>query len=258
MNMLDKLPPEQQHYVLAHVNSADGHVDGAHGRVDGARGQVCKQCFGLKADPIGIKKGCTCCSCDGCDACSNKGVKIYLPPEKCGVDRIGRTSTVKIITKCENCNRLARQRGNERRSSDLRRLKDMEAKIAVAGENVDIAQQRPAATLGDTTQLAVQLAEQLCSIAPASSLPAASVQPQCDGSMTEVPVDSSSSYPPALLPISSPLGVAGAAGAPTAAATDQVLPWAHPVSLHPVNALAFESAGQADSAARATTAAASA
>ena len=189
MNMLNNLPPEQQHYVLAHVNSADGHVDGAHGRVDDARGQVCKQCSGLKAGPIGINKGCTCCSCDGCDACSNKGVKIHLKPEKCGVDRIGRTTPSKIITKCENCNRLARQSDTARRSSDLRRLKDMEAKaIAVAVENVDIAQQRPAATLGDTTQLAVQLAEQLCSIAPASSLPAASVQPPGSGDAALIPI----------------------------------------------------------------------
>ena len=84
---------------------------------------------------------------------------------------------------------------NQQRSNNLQRLTDMESKsAAVAVEvcaeadsaNIDSAQQRPAATLGDTTQLAVQLAAQLVATARASSLPATSVQPQCDGSITEV------------------------------------------------------------------------
>ena len=209
MNMLDALPmlpPEQQQFVLANVDSADAevnvdgadaevNVDGADAEVIQSHGQVCKLCGGLKAGPSGSKEGCTCCSCKGCSACSKKGMKSYLP-KGCGENRIGRQSAKKIITKCKHCNKLVQKKSyNQQRSNNLQRLTDMESKSAAVAvkvcaeadsANIDSAQQRPAATLGDTTQLAVQLAAQLISTARASSLPATSVQPQCDGSITEV------------------------------------------------------------------------
>jgi hypothetical protein len=188
MNMLDALPPDQQQFVLAIIDTPDGHVDGA-------RGHVCKQCKGLKAGPSGSKEGCTCCSCAGCAACTKKGMKTYLKPHRCGEDRIGRQTEKHIIIKCKECNKRVREKRQQ--SNDLKHL--------------------------------TQFAAQLFSVARASSLPATSVQPQCDGSITEVAHFAPA--PPTAL--ASATAVAAAADTDTAAAASAILALASSVSSLP-------------------------